>query len=297
MNQKKEILFLNPRRYADRLYPQLTDLGYQVTIGMFEELIYSHDGILCRGKNLRDFSKIIIGSSGSVIQNVYKKYGALIAGITEYCATSDTKIISLGANLLVGNKLYQLELIRKRKLPLISQYSAYTIEQANSIWFDSLLEKPLIIKELNKNQGRGIHKVESYFELRKIFFEHSTLDSMPLLLQAFIDNDGDYRVLIIQNRIIGIMKRTQTNPEEYRNNFSQGASGSIGYLPEHVLHECLELYKDSGLLIAGIDVIQNKKTGEYHFLEINSNPGIEGFEKTTGIDVGKILIDIIEKLV
>ena len=47
-----------------------------------------------------------------------------------------------------------------------------------------------------------------------------------------------------------------------------------------------------GLKVAGVDIIRAKDGPK--ILEVNSSPGLEGIEKTTGINIAEAMFDYIE---
>jgi ribosomal protein S6--L-glutamate ligase len=50
--------------------------------------------------------------------------------------------------------------------------------------------------------------------------------------------------------------------------------------------------KRMGLKFAGVDILRSRK-GPL-LLEVNSSPGLQGIEKTTGIDIAGLVMDFIE---
>ena len=104
------------------------------------------------------------------------------------------------------------------------------------------------------------------------------------MVQDFVPNNCDYRVWILKNRILGIMKRSSSNNKEFRNNISLGGVGEKSDLPENIKQECIKITQVMGLDVAGVDVIQNLETGKYYIIEVNSSPHYEGFLKATTIN-------------
>ena len=48
-----------------------------------------------------------------------------------------------------------------------------------------------------------------------------------------------------------------------------------------------------GLNVAGVDLLRRNRGPVV--MEVNSSPGLEGIEKTTGVDVAKSIIEFMEK--
>ena len=56
------------------------------------------------------------------------------------------------------------------------------------------------------------------------------------MLQEYIPNDGDYRVLVLGEKVLGVMKRVSPNKEEFKNNYSAGGKVEVADLPEDRLN-------------------------------------------------------------
>ena len=48
-----------------------------------------------------------------------------------------------------------------------------------------------------------------------------------------------------------------------------------------------------GLNVAGVDLLRSNRGPLV--MEVNSSPGLEGIEKTTGVDVSKFILEFLEK--
>jgi ribosomal protein S6--L-glutamate ligase len=55
----------------------------------------------------------------------------------------------------------------------------------------------------------------------------------------------------------------------------------------------LKAARAMGLNVAGVDLLRSKRGPVV--MEVNSSPGLEGIEKTTGIDVAATIIAFLEK--
>jgi ribosomal protein S6--L-glutamate ligase len=55
----------------------------------------------------------------------------------------------------------------------------------------------------------------------------------------------------------------------------------------------LKAARAMGLNVAGVDLLRSKRGPVV--MEVNSSPGLEGIEKTTGVDVAKSIIEFMEK--
>ena len=88
------------------------------------------------------------------------------------------------------------------------------------------------------------------------------------------------------------MKR-QGKEGDFRSNLHRGGSSLNVKLTSEEENVALKAAKAMQLGVCGVDVLQSKKGPLV--LEINSSPGLEGIEKTTGIEVSKKIISYIER--
>ncbi|MDR2090454.1 MAG: hypothetical protein LBP62_02220 [Clostridiales bacterium] len=102
----------------------------------------------------------------------------------------------------------------------------------------------------------------------------------------------DIRVYVINGKTAGAILRK--NPRDFRANIAKG-SEAFRYIPtekEKILAE--SAVRKTGLFFGGADIAVGK-SGERFLLEVNSNAGFAGFERTTGIDIAGEIIDGIMK--
>jgi ribosomal protein S6--L-glutamate ligase len=88
------------------------------------------------------------------------------------------------------------------------------------------------------------------------------------------------------------MKR-QAKPGEFRSNLHRGGSASLIKITPEERMTAIRAAKVMGLSVAGVDILRS-----HHgplVMEVNSSPGLEGIETTTGHDVGNIIIQYLEK--
>ena len=88
------------------------------------------------------------------------------------------------------------------------------------------------------------------------------------------------------------MRRT-AKPGEFRSNLHRGGKGRGVHLSTLYRRVAVRATKAMGLEIAGVDMLESKSGPK--ILEINSSPGLEGIERSTGVDVAGAFIDYAEK--
>ncbi len=171
-----------------------------------------------------------------------------------------------------------------------STYVAFNYENALHLLNDieSNDHFPLIAKPYAGKQGRGITvlaNISEAYQFAKIFFEERICFESPLFLQDFISFVSEYRALLVDGEVLGIVKKNLL-ADEYMGNTALGVSFSKVDYPE------LELFLKtilSGEGILGVDIGLDKDSC-FHIIEQNRAPQWQQFEKATGINVAQVVI-------
>ena len=152
---------------------------------------------------------------------------------------------------------------------------------------------PLVLKILEGTQGVGVVLVDSEKAAKSVLDAFYGMD-VNLLVQEYIEEAGgaDIRVFIVGGEIVGAMKR-QGAEGDFRSNLHQGGSASAYKLNRKEKMTALAAAKAMGLGICGVDMIPSQRGPLV--MEVNSSPGLEGIESSTGIDIAGKIMDYIEK--
>lgn len=153
---------------------------------------------------------------------------------------------------------------------------------------------PVIVKTNHLQRGLGVSLVNSTEEIKEIIAKNKK-ESPSFFIREFIPNDGDIRVFVIGYKALGAMKRTPKEGD-FRSNISRGGFGTKFDLNSNP--QIKEIAEKMALLnqseIAGVDIIIHKETGVPYVLEINRGPQFAGFEKYTGLNAAKAIIEYFE---
>ena len=174
------------------------------------------------------------------------------------------------ANPRAINKFDAYYKLASHGIPVPTSYLFFSLDNL----LDSLddLEFPLISKPLYGNMGMGVALYENAQALHQIFNPRKKFDKQPCLLQKFIPNDGDYRVLTAGEQIL-------VTYYKIRKKENVAANSRLGnkLVPIEIDAEIAEMaLKAARLLeieIAGVDVIEDKNTGQRYILEVNRARG------------------------
>ncbi len=152
---------------------------------------------------------------------------------------------------------------------------------------------PLVLKILEGTQGVGVVLVDTEKAAKSVLDAFYGMD-VNLLVQEFIEEAGgtDIRVLVVGGKVVGAMKR-QGAEGDFRSNLHQGGSATAHKLTRKEKSTALAAAKAMGLGVCGVDMIPSSRGPLV--MEVNSSPGLEGIEKSTGIDIAGKIMDYIEK--
>ena len=161
-------------------------------------------------------------------------------------------------------------------------------------------EFPVILKGSGGDRGTRVFKADNLKQLEKLVRDlrkTETDEGKRYMLQEFIPNDGDYRVLVLGEKVLGVMKRSSQNKKEFRNNYSAGGSVEIADLPEEIKQLAVKAAKVCGLAVAGVDVaFRDFDMTKPVIWEVNKGPQFKGFMKATGIDVPAEIVKFLVSL-
>ena len=143
---------------------------------------------------------------------------------------------------------------------------------------------PIILKLSQGTQtGIGVVKIDNMRTLNTTVQMMMMLDKkIPLLVQEFVELEYDIRAMVLHDEVIGVMKRNVIKGNDFRSNVSLGAEAEKMELTELEKEVAIKASKAVGGILTGVDLIpsKNRETEEPYVLEVNSNPGLTGIEKT-----------------
>ncbi len=152
---------------------------------------------------------------------------------------------------------------------------------------------PLVVKLIEGTQGVGVVLAETKKAAQSVIEAFRGLKA-DILVQQFIKEAGgkDVRCFVVGNKVIAAMERTGA-PGDFRSNLHRGGSAELTKLTAEEKRTALRASKALGLNVAGVDLLRSND-GPL-IMEVNSSPGLEGIEASTGIDVAGAIIEFLEK--
>jgi ribosomal protein S6--L-glutamate ligase len=152
---------------------------------------------------------------------------------------------------------------------------------------------PVVVKLLQGTQGIGVVLAETTQAASSVIEAFHGLEQ-EILIQKFIKEakGADIRALVVGKKVAAAMKRTAV-AGEFRSNLHRGGKATKVRLKPEYRKTALQAARVLGLRVAGVDMIESDEGPMV--MEVNSSPGLEGIQKTTGIDVAEDIIELIER--
>jgi ribosomal protein S6--L-glutamate ligase len=240
--------------------------------------------------------------NGELIENVAAVIPRIGASVTFYGAAvvrqfemmNVPTVTESQALVRSRDKLRSLQILARSNVGMPKTvFTNYSKEV--SMIIDSVGGAPLIVKLLEGTQGYGVVLAPTRKAAESIIEAFHSMKAR-VIVQEFIEEakGADIRVFIVDNKVVGAMKR-QGKEGEFRSNLHQGGTGKIIKLSKEERNIALTAARSMNLSIAGVDLLQSARGPLV--LEVNSSPGLEGIEKATGKDIASKIIEYAEKLI
>ena len=165
--------------------------------------------------------------------------------------------------------------------------------RATGALIDQVGGAPLVIKLLEGTQGVGVVLAETRQAAESVIEAFRGLNA-NILAQEYIKEakGADIRAFVIGGKVVASMKR-QGKEGEFRSNLHRGGTASVVKITPEERSTAVRAASILGLNVAGVDLLRSNHGPVV--MEVNSSPGLEGIETTTGKDIAGMIIDFIEK--
>lgn len=152
---------------------------------------------------------------------------------------------------------------------------------------------PVVIKLLEGTQGMGVVLAETEASAKSVI-EAFSAANVDILVQEFIREAEatDVRAFVIGGRVVAAMKRIG-RAGEFRSNLHRGGHAEPTAISDAETEIALRSAEAIGLNVCGVDMLRTSRGPMV--MEVNSSPGLEGVERSTGVDVAREMIAFLEK--
>ena len=190
------------------------------------------------------------------------------------------------------DKLRSLQLLARKGIGLPVTCFAHSPDDVQDM-MKMIGGAPAVIKLLEGTQGIGVVLAETQQAAESVIEAFMGLKA-NILIQEFIKEAGgaDLRCLVVGGKVVAAMKR-QGKEGEFRSNLHRGGSAKVIRLTPEERSTAVSAARIMGLNVCGVDLLRSNHGPVV--MEVNSSPGLEGIEASTGKDVAGMIIDFIEK--
>ncbi|MEL7255152.1 MAG: 30S ribosomal protein S6--L-glutamate ligase [Pseudomonadota bacterium] len=231
------------------------------------------------------------------------RYDAVIprigASVTAYGAAIIRQFETVGTYCVNGSagitasrdKLYAHQLMARARINMPNTaFAASPRDNANIIGLVGTA--PLIVKLLESTQGKGVVLAETKKAAESVIDAFRGLKA-NFLVQDFVKEAAgeDIRCLVIGGKVVASMKRTGAEGD-FRSNLHRGGSAKSVRITKEERDTALRAAKAFSLNMAGVDLLRSDAGPKV--LEVNSSPGFEGIETSTGKNIVGKLYETIE---
>lgn len=276
-----------------RIVEEAEKLGFEITVALYKDLRFE----LCGDKNLVWVKDTLVNKTNFDL--IYFRVAG--TGDGRYVEARNLLIRLVGNEIRCINKsgyltwprmgkIAQHGVFVKNKIPVVESMVFYKKDEVKINW-----DFPIIVKHEMGYQGKSVIKLDTEVDFKKFLKKLSDKDLGRMLWQRCLPNKWDLRVIVINGKVIGAIKRSAVG-EEFRSNFSLGGRVEKWDLSKNDRKIAQKVAKSCGLDYCGVDIMKGLprsggvKDGNSFVLEVNRQCQFRGFEKATGINVAKEII-------
>lgn len=264
-------------RHRDHKVTVLDTLQFAISLEhKFPDLYY-------RGKPLSTYDAVIprIGASityyGTAVVRQFEQMGV-------FCANSSSGIVNS------RDKLRALQVLSKHDVGIPA---TEFVRNKNDVLpaIERAGRAPVIIKLLEGTQGVGVILADSQ-KVAEAIIETLQSARQNVLIQKFVaESKGkDVRAFVVGDQVVAAMRRVAQG-QEFRSNVHRGGKTESIKLDPLYEKTAIRAAQIMGLQIAGVDMLEG--TDGPQVMEVNSSPGLEGIESSTGLDVAGAIVDFV----
>ncbi|MCF8260018.1 MAG: 30S ribosomal protein S6--L-glutamate ligase [Melioribacteraceae bacterium] len=284
------ILSRKPELYSTRrLAEACEEKGHEVkiidTLRCYMNITSHNPEVHYKGQKLEGFDAIIprIGASitfyGTAVVRQFEMMG--VYSLNESVAITRSR-----------DKLRSLQLLARKGVGGAVTGFAHSTQYTEDL-IKMVGGAPLIVKLLEGTQGIGVILAETDKAAESVIEAFRGLKA-NILVQEYIKEAGgaDIRCFVVGDKVVASMMR-KAKEGEFRSNLHRGGTGSIIKITPEERSTAVRAARIMGLNLAGVDILRSNHGPVV--MEVNSSPGLEGIEKSTGKDVAGMVVDYIQK--
>ena len=286
---KIAMLARNPKLYSHkRLVEAAEERGHEIdilnTLRCTMNITSHRPSILYNGETLKGYDAVIPRIGASITH-----YGLAVLRQFEMGG-----VWPLNESVAIGrsrDKLRSMQIFAKHGLGLPVTAFAHDPKQTDEV-IKIAGGAPVVIKLLEGTQGIGVVLGETHNSAKSVIEAFRGVN-VNILVQEFIKEAGssDIRIFVVGGKVVAAMMRTGAEGD-FRSNLHRGGSAKMTKITPEERSTAIRAAKVLGLNVAGVDVLRANHGPV--IMEVNSSPGLEGIENSTGKDIAGQIIEFIE---
>ncbi|WP_437889814.1 30S ribosomal protein S6--L-glutamate ligase [Phytobacter sp. V91] len=193
------------------------------------------------------------------------------------------------------DKLRSLQLLARQGIALPVTGIAHSPDDTSDL-IAMVGGAPLVVKLVEGTQGIGVVLAETRQAAESVIDAFRGLNA-HILVQEYIEEakGRDIRCLVVGDEVVAAIER-QAKEGDFRSNLHRGGVATVATITPRERELALAAVKTLGLDVAGVDILRAHRAHRGPLvMEVNASPGLEGIEKTTGIDIAGKMIAWIER--
>jgi len=190
------------------------------------------------------------------------------------------------------DKLRSLQLLARQGIDLPITGIAHSPDDTSDL-IEMVGGAPLVVKLVEGTQGIGVVLAETRQAAESVIDAFRGLNAHILVQEYIQEAKGrDIRCLVVGDEVVAAIER-QAKEGDFRSNLHRGGVARVVEITAREREIALLAAQTLGLDVAGVDILRADRGPLV--MEVNASPGLEGIEKTTGIDIAGKMICWIER--
>jgi len=190
------------------------------------------------------------------------------------------------------DKLRSLQLLARQGIDLPITGIAHSPDDTHDL-IEMVGGAPLVVKLVEGTQGIGVVLAETRQAAESVVDAFRGLNAHILVQEYIKEAKGrDIRCLVVGDEVVAAIER-QAKEGDFRSNLHRGGVARVVEITPREREMALLAARTLGLDVAGVDILRADRGPLV--MEVNASPGLEGIEKTTGIDIAGKMIGWIER--
>jgi ribosomal protein S6--L-glutamate ligase len=218
---------------------------------------------------------------------LFRKFAGFVPEVKilmERLIASGKVVIDEGvAHRIAEGKMFQASKLQRAGINIPRTVQAYDLRTWKVVLAD--MQFPIVIKPVKGRRGEGVMKLDSCKTALVLFKARP----YGYLAQEYFSLDGDYRLFLVEGKVLGAIKRFVVDGD-FRTNCSLGSRTEEVKVTREMRIIATRAAKAVGYEVAGVDLIEHD--GKYYVLEVNASPQWQGFKEATGINPAGAIIDL-----